>query len=153
MKNGKLNKAVLLIVVLLAITAIAAVVHLSTREDVAEGTVLIQAGEESYEVQLAELDYEHVTGTRVDGKGDEKEVDGQGILLKDLLAKTDVKDYTEINVVADDSYTASLTKAEVEEAGKVYLILQEEGGLRLIVFGDSNSKRSVSNVVQIVINE
>lgn len=36
------------------------------------------------------------------------------------------------------------------EEEKVYLLLQEEE-LRLVVFGDENSKRSVSNVKQIVV--
>lgn len=36
------------------------------------------------------------------------------------------------------------------EEKKAYLLLQEEE-LRLVVFGDENSKRSVSNVKQIVV--
>lgn len=153
MKKKKINKAVVLIAVLAVLTVIAAVVHLRTREDVAEGTIQIVTTENTFEVAFSELNYEQVTGTRVDGKGDKFEVDAQGIGVKEMLAHAEVESYTEIRVVADDSYEASLTKEEVEEAEKAYLIEQEEGGLRLIVFGDKNSKRSVSNVVQIEVIE
>ena len=71
--------------------------------------------------------------------------------MNNLLALYEIDEYDEISVVADDSYSASLTREEVEEDGKVYLLAQEEEELRLIVFGDENSKRNVSNVVQIVV--
>ena len=76
----------------------------------------------------------------------------QGISLKNLLITEGIEEYTEIQVTADDSYSAVLEKNELEEKDNAYLILQEES-LRLIVFGDSNSKRSVSNVAQIVVIE
>ena len=37
-----------------------------------------------------------------------------------------------------------------DEDGKAWLLL-EQPYLRLVVFGDQNSKRSVSNVVQIIV--
>ena len=55
-----------------------------------------------------------------------------------------------MTVVSDDSYTADLTAEEVAESGKAYLLL-EQPYLRLVVFGDQNSKRRVSNVVQIIV--
>ena len=51
-------------------------------------------------------------------------------------------------IFSDDSYSAQLTKEEIEEENRVYLLMDEDS-LRLVVFGDKNSKRSVSNVVQI----
>lgn len=70
--------------------------------------------------------------------------------LKDLLESEKIDSYSNVTVISDDSYHAELTAEEVAEEGRAYLMLQDEE-LRLIVFGDSNSKRSVSNVVQIVI--
>ena len=52
-------------------------------------------------------------------------------------------------MTADDAYNAVVTAEEIAEPDRVYLIQQDEGGLRLIVFGDSNSKRSVSNVASL----
>ncbi len=66
------------------------------------------------------------------------------------LAQEHITGYSKVSVVSDDSYSAELTADEVKEDGKVYL-LNEEDSLRLVVFGDENSKRSVSNVVQIVV--
>ena len=50
-------------------------------------------------------------------------------------------------MVSDDSYSAEVHADEAENAH----FLLEEGTLRLIVFGDSNSKRSVSDVKQIIV--
>ena len=44
-----------------------------------------------------------------------------------------------------------VSKEEVDEDGKVYLLKEDDGSLRLVVFGDENSKRSVSNVVKMVV--
>ena len=151
MKRKKINKALVLIALLVVATVVAAAVHLSTRESVTEGTIQIVTNDERHEVLVSELQYEKVVGTCVNGKGDKIEIDGQGILLNNLLALYEFDEYDEISVVADDSYSASLTREEVEEDGKVYLLAQEEEELRLIVFGDENSKRNVSNVVQIVV--
>ena len=71
-------------------------------------------------------------------------------MVKDLLASTKIASYSKVTVVSDDSYTADLTAEEVAESGKAYLLL-EQPYLRLVVFGDQNSKRSVSNVVQIIV--
>jgi len=152
MKEKKGNKAMLLIVVLAIVTVIAAIVHLSTREDVAKGTIQLVMAEETSTIAISELELEQVTGTRVDGKGDEHEVSAPGISLKNLLSLEGVGEYAEIQVIADDSYAAVLKKSELDEKDNAYLILKEES-LRLIVFGDSNSKRSVSNVAQIVVIE
>lgn len=61
-----------------------------------------------------------------------------------------VVSYSKVTVISDDSYAADLTAEDVKEDGKAYLMLDEEE-IRLIVFGDPNSKRSVSNVVQIIV--
>ena len=145
----KKNKALLIVIILAVITAAVAFIHLSTREEVAEGTVQVSQGDQVSAVELSELEYEQVTGTRVNGKGEEIPVDGSGVLLKTVLDEAGAEGYSSVTVTSDDSYSAELTREEVEDESKAWLILQEEGGLRLIVFGDSNSKRSVSNVVQI----
>jgi hypothetical protein len=152
MEKKKLNKAVVLVAVLAVLTVIAAAVHLTTRDQAVEGAVQVEAAGETVEVAYADMKMEAVTGTRVDGKGDEFAVEGQGILLREVLALAGVEDYTEVSVVADDSYAAAVTKEEADEDGKAYLLLEEDS-LRLVVFGDQNSKRYVSNVVQIVVLE
>jgi hypothetical protein len=68
--------------------------------------------------------------------------------MKELLEEMGITKYTTVTVVSNDSYSAKMNREEILEEDKVFLLL-EDNSLRLIVFGDSNSKRSVSNVVQI----
>ena len=147
----KKHKVKIFVIALLILTIIAALVHLNTREAVAEGTLLISAGGETITVDISKFDYEQVTGTRVNGKGEERTVDAPGITLKNVLARENIQDYTKVTVMADDSYSAEITAEEVEDGSKAFLIVEEENELRLVVFGDTNSKRSVSNVAQIVV--
>lgn len=146
----KSRKAIILVVVLLIITAAAAAIHLSTRDDVPENALKISMNEEEKLLDIDKFEYTSVSGTRVNGKGEEKLVEGMGIALKDVLAKAKIKEFSKVTVVADDSYTAEISAEEVAEEGKAYLLL-EEGELRLVVFGDENSKRSVSDIAKIVV--
>ncbi len=147
----KKNRLMIFAFVLVAVTAIAAIIHLNTRDEVAEGQIKIINGDKEITVNLNDLEYEQLSGIRVNGKGEEIPVEGKGILMRDLLKSIGAEDYKKVQIVADDSYIAEVNVEEVLEDGKVCLFLQEEGGLRLVVFGDENSKRSVSDVVQIII--
>ena len=147
----KKHKALIFVIGLLLLTAVAAGAHLLTRDQVTEGTVQLIHGEKTYELEIGELDYKEVTGTRMNGKGEEIPVKASGILLKDVLELKSIVGYSKVKVVSDDSYSAELTVEEVKNDTKAYLLHEEEGKLRLVVFGDKNSKRSVSNVMQIVV--
>ena len=147
----KKHKVKIFAIVLVIFTMIAALVHLNTREAVAEGTLLISANGDTITVDISKFDYEQVTGTRVNGKGEERTVDAPGIALKNVLAREKIQDYTKVTVVSDDSYSAEITAEEVADGSKAFLIVEEENELRLVVFGDTNSKRSVSNVAQIIV--
>ena len=67
-----------------------------------------------------------------------------------------------ITVTAEDGYTAEFTGAEILENGKVYVALSQNGemiedresvqGIRIIVFGDPDSKRSVKYVKTISVD-
>ena len=144
------HKAIVFVLALAVLTGMAAWLHLSSREEVAEGTLKMTFADHVYAVDISELRYEPVSGVRVNGKGEFLPVEGQGISLTDLLESEKIDSYSKVTVISDDSYHAELTAEEVAEEGRAYLMLEEEE-LRLIVFGDQNSKRSVSNVVQIVI--
>ena len=146
----KQNKIKVLIATLIVFTILFGALHLSTREEVPSNALQINAGDETYMVDITKLDYEQVTGIRVNGKGEELPVDAPGILLKKILEQVNISGFCKVTVIADDSYKVEVTAEEVDEDGKVYLLYEEET-LRLIVFGDKNSKRSVSNVVQMII--
>lgn len=146
----KKSKVVFLILLLVALTGVLAAVHLTTRDKVGENEVQLTYQDKTYSVEYKKLDLEQVTGTRVNGKGEEKKVEASGILLRKLLEEKNIEEYSQVTVVSDDSYSAKIAAEEIKEEEKAYLLLQEEE-LRLVVFGDENSKRSVSNVKQIVV--
>ena len=146
----KSRKAIILAVLLIIITAITAIAHLSTRQEVPEHALLVSIKGEELLLDIDKFEYEHVSGIRVNGKGEEVPVEGNGIAVKEVLEKADLKEYSKISVIADDSYSAELSSEEINEDGKAYL-LEDEEGLRLVVFGDKDSKRSVSNIAQIVV--
>lgn len=136
----------IIIAALVLLTAIAAAVHFATRADVRSGALRVEYGGKTVELAVGELKLEPVQGMVRNGKGEELPVDGQGIPLSRLLEQAGVGEYSTVTVTADDAYSAGVTAAETAESGRVYLLLEEDGSLRLVVFGDKNSKRNVSNV-------
>lgn len=134
-----------LIIAVLVIVAAAAAIHLTTRTQVPEGKLLV-AGTE---INLSGLALQDVKGTLVNGKGDEIPVDAKGVAMSAVLASAGITEYSQITVCADDEYSAAVSREEVSAPEKVYLVLQDEGGVKMVVFGDSNSKRNVSDVVRI----
>lgn len=147
----KSRKIIIFVAILFLLTAIAAVIHLNTREEIPENALKITVGDKEYFIDIEKLEYKHVEGTRVNGKGEEITVDGQGIRLQKVLENVDITEYSEVSVISDDSYSASLSSEEVADTEKAFLLRQEEKGLRLVVFGDENSKRSVSNIVHVIV--
>ena len=87
----------------------------------------------------------------MNGKGEEKEINEQGTALIDVLreAGVNLSSFAGVTVTAADGYSALLCVDEILENGKVYLVDDGTGGLKLIVFGDSDSKRNVRNVIKI----
>lgn len=145
----KVEPVKIAVVVLILVTAAVAVFYLTTRPAAPEGALRIENGGQVTELPLERLELVSVRGTVVNGKGEERTVDAQGVLLSEVLREAGISEFAQVAVTADDAYSAAVTAEEVQEPDRVYLIQQEEGGLRLIVFGDSNSKRSVSDVVSL----
>ncbi len=123
---------------LVLLTAVFAVIHLTTRTSDIDGEILVN-GES---VKIADLQMSTVEGTVVNGKGEEKQIDSQGLPLSQVCTE----EFETVTVTASDEYHAVVAADEIQNA---YLILDDEGNLRLIVFGDENSKRDVKNVVRI----
>lgn len=149
----KRNKIILLIIIALAaVTALVAVIHLNTRVSAPEGVLLVETADHTEEIVWDRLELTTVRGTLVNGKGEERSVDARGILLRDMLEYAGVSAETEVTVIAEDEYSASVMAEEIEADGQVYLAALEGGGVQLVVFGDSNSKRNVTGVVRLVVS-
>lgn len=138
--------------VLIALLAvIAAVFYFGQREEIMEGSLKVTAGTKTVMLDPPKFERTQVSGIRVNGKGEEIPVNGPGIAIKDVLALAQISDYTLVKVISDDAYSAEISAEEVEDGTKAFLLFDEENELRLVVFGDTNSKRSVSDVVQIAV--
>ena len=148
----KKNRIITLAVsILLFVTVIAAFLHLSGRISPTEGALYIEKNGRAVELAISDLVMEPVQGTVVNGKGETRTIDGQGFLLSALLEQAEMQAGHQVTVTADDEYSAVVAAEELCASDKVYLIVQEEGGVQLVVFGDANSKRNVSNVVRVTI--
>ena len=145
----KVEPVKIAIIALVLITAVVAIIYLTARPAASEGTLRIESGGQVIELPLERLTFAPVHGTTVNGRGEERTIDAQGVLLDQVLREAGISEFTEVTVTADDAYNAVVTAEEIAEPDRVYLIRQDDGGLRLIVFGDSNSKRSVSDVASL----
>jgi len=67
------------------------------------------------------------------------------------LAQAGIDEYAQVTAVADDGYSAVVTREEIEEFDKVFLLLEEGEQPQLLVFGDANSKRNVSGVIRLIV--
>lgn len=148
-KNSKIVIAV--IAVLIALTAVLAIVHSATRTEVPDGALLVSCGGENKYVALNSLDTVPVQGSVVNGKGEKSDIDTQGVPLADVIkdAGFDPSGAAAVKVTADDEFSAELSGDELNEEGKAYLVGENDGSMRLVVFGDSNAKRNVRNVVSV----
>lgn len=148
----KNRPAILLLAVLLAVTAAAAGIHLSTRQTAQMGTVLVECGGKVEELSLDRVELTAVRGTVINGKGEERRVDAQGAPLSAVLAEAGITSYTQAAVTADDEYSVTVTQEEAAAPDRVFLIVQEGERTQLLVFGDPNSKRNVTNVIRLTVS-
>lgn len=135
---------------MLVLTAVLAAVHLTTREQVPENTVRVTRNGKTTYLDVSDLDKEAVQGTIVNGKGKEITIDARGLPLAKALEKAhvDASAVQSVTVTARDEFSAEVSGEEVRQAGKAYLLCDEEGAV-LVVFGDANAKRNVRQVERI----
>lgn len=139
--------------VLLGIAVVVAVFHVSKWESVPPQTLIVEANGMKKEFSFAELPLSQVCGTQMTAKGEVREIDAQGCLLKKILQESiGASMHAEkVTVFAGDGFCAEVTAEEWEQPDQVYLILREDGLIQLLVFGDSDSKRNVKDVERLVV--
>ena len=148
MKKSKLT--VIIIGILVVLTAVLAVVHLTTRQQEQEGALQVVCGGKTVAIAIEDLKpVAQVDGTVTNNAGEEKKISGPGILVSDVLKLAGVEGGA-VKVASADEYVVTLTAAEVAEEGKAWLMIEEDS-LRLIVFGDQGAKRNVKNVVRLTV--
>ncbi len=142
----KIRPAAVILAAALLVAAAAAAVHIASRPETEEGALLVVSGGSEQQIVLSDLPLQHVQGTLTDGKGEKKDIEGQGIPAEELLEQAGVSRYSRMKVTASDEYSAEVTAEEAADTGRVFFLLQEDSSVRLVVFGDENSRRSVSDV-------
>ncbi len=151
------KKSIVIVVVLLFITCIAAIFYLRSRNDAPEGNLAVVSGDRTVLIDPFGDSLVPVKGVTINAKGQEKDVDETGISLKDAILKSGLKasGFLKARVVSSDEYAAEISFDEINEEGRAYLAKQQEDdgsfSVRLYVFGDNDSKRQVKNVVRIEI--
>ena len=133
-----------ILAVLVVLCVIFGIMHLRGKEATAPGTIRIEEGGATRELDLTKEERILVSGTVVNGKGEEREIEAEGLSLSSIPQGPCEK----LQIIAKDEYKAEVMQEEFENA---FLILTEEESVRLIVFGDENSKRDVKDVEKIVV--
>ena len=150
-----MNRKTILILIasLLLLTAIAAVIHLTTRTRVPEHSLLVISGEKQVLLDIDKLKTYEVSGTVINGKGEEKQVQGQAVSLLEIvqISGLEFKGSNTLAVCAGDEFAAAFTYEEVTKEGQGYLIIGEDKTVTSVFFGDKNAKRNVKNVERIEI--
>ena len=148
MKKHKLT--IIILCVLVALTAVLAGIHLTTREPETENTVQVQYMGQSVAISVDKMTLVPVRGTMVTGKGEQRPIDGMGISVADLLKQVNAA-VGAVTVTSTDEYSVTLTVEEVAAENKAWLLFEEDS-FRLMVFGDEDSKRNVKNVVRLTVD-
>lgn len=142
-KNKKLIAVIAgILVLLVAVTCIAATQYLGNRKSTLEGSVILFAEGKETTLSLSDMKTSPVSVDMVNGKGESKHIEGMGIRLSEVTGETG---FEQVSVISDDAYSATVAADEIENA----ILLIEEGSARLIVEKDKNAKRDVKNVVRI----
>ncbi len=146
-----MNKRIVkLLAAMLAVAAVFAAMVPGILAEEAGPFLTIVAGEGETKIAWDELTLVPVQGTTINGRGEEKAIDAEGVALQSLMDLAGIEALERITVVAGDAYQAEVSADELAEEGKVFLIRSEDG-LRLIVFGDEDSRRIVRDVVQVIV--
>ncbi|MCQ2438073.1 MAG: hypothetical protein MJ099_06730, partial [Clostridia bacterium] len=117
---------VIALVLMLVLTLGSAVAHMEKRQETVEGCLTIVVGETETDIVLDTLETCRISGTVVNGKGVETEIDTDGYEIAAILeaACLDVTKVESVSVTASDAYTAMVDGSELAEAGKCVLILR-----------------------------
>ena len=145
--------------VLVIATALIASFYLKGRHQAPEGSLAVIREDKETTIDPFAAPVADVIGTTVNGKGQEKDISEKGVKLSDVLSLAGLGkgDYSAVRVVSSDEYAAEISAEEVD-SGEVAFLIRDQAddgstAIRLIVFGDSNSKRQVKNVVRIEVTK
>ena len=130
---------------LLALTASAAIWHLSSRSHTPVGALTITQGDCQLVMHPEAFAFSEVKGEIVNGKGEVSAIDAMGISLWDLPGSDTA---SLVTAIASDEYSARVSRNEFDRA---FIIMQQDKTFQLIVFGDPDSRRCVRNLTEVIL--
>ncbi len=145
-----MKKKLLIIIPLLLLTAVLSFIYLRSRDTVNAGDILVKSSAGEMTLTFDNINLSHVSGQITNKKAETKDIDSNGLAISEIPSLAGINDYSGITVYADDEYSAYISAEEASESDKAWLIKNDES-IRLVVFGDPDSKRDVKNVVRIEI--
>lgn len=149
------RKSIAVVILLLILTGIVSFLYLRSRKNAPKGSLTVTCDGRTELVDPFRAPPVSVRGTTVNSKGQKKDIDETGVSLSGVIALTGFgkEPYTSARVVSSDEYAADVTADEISDPQKVFLVRSESkdgsGEIRLIVFGDENSKRQIKDVTKI----
>ncbi len=143
MKQKKWTYFMILVLALAVICF--AYLHFMNRPKVPENGLLVIGQGKEITVAVDQLPHQKAEGVLVNGKGEEKEVSEDAVVLTEVLkaAGIDPASLSSITLTASDEYSASYT---IDEADRVFLVQDEEKKISAFIFGDPNAKRRIHDV-------
>ena len=144
-----MSALILTAVVFIVMIIILGIAYSNNRANVLPVSVVIRSRTKSTTISRDTIHLGRVEGVLVNGKGEEQPISARGVLLKDVLEDAGIEVKTLAKVIASDEYSASVSAVDIAAEDKVYIILGESGRLRMIVFGDKDSKRDINDIERI----
>lgn len=148
MRNSRLLP--ILFISLTVLVAVCAAWNLYTQPDTRPGTVLVRQNGQTCELKLSMLSPAALHFDVTDAKGEVRIIDAPGVSLGDALRTAGIStaEIKSVTVTAADAYSATVSGDEIR-ANATWLILQDDGGFRLLIPDDPDSRRNVSSVQSI----
>ena len=117
------KKLITVIILLVAVTAIIAVVHIGRQDTVA--CMVITHGDQQINLSFEDMVNGTFSGELTNGKGNVAYHEYTGILLRELLEQKgiDLDRISRVTVTSADNYSVEFTAEEVLQADKVYLAI------------------------------
>ncbi len=135
--------------VFLIMIIILGIAYSTNRANIAPVSVIVRSRTKSATISRDTIHLDRVEGVLINGKGEEQPISARGTPLREILEEVGIEAKVMAKVIVSDEYSAAVSAVDIAAEDKVYIILGENGRLRMIVFGDPDSKRDVNDIERI----
>ena len=119
--------------VFLIMIIILGIAYSTNRANIAPVSVIVRSRTKSATISRDTIHLERVEGVLINGKGEEQPISARGASLREILEEVGIEAKVMAKVIASDEYSAAVSAVDIAAEDKVYIILGENGRLRMIV--------------------